>query len=201
MVEVNGHQALAPIDLQTIVGDLITAQFVYLYKLPVVKIEASTLATAIKGSKRKLDKTCQVELNCGGNEESRLFYVAHLSGWEMIGGKPALQNVRATISAGTAPLTIWPPGMDRFPLRMWRAIRVTDQNSDLLTVANSILARADELAVGAAPLGHQFNPDAEFAALIRKEIARELPPLRKINQKINIISRILLDTNLSTIRR
>ena len=33
----------------------------------------------------------------------------------------------------------------------------------------------------------QFNPVAEFATLFPKEIPRELPPLRKINHKINII--------------
>ena len=116
-----------------------------------------------------------------------MFYVAHLSGWDMILGKPALQDVRATISAGTAPVTIQPPGMDRFPLRMWRGNRITDQKSDLSTAANSILARADELAVRAAELDHQFNPIVEFATLFLKDIPRELPPLRKINHEINII--------------
>ena len=111
-VKVNGHPALALIDLQTIGGDLISAQFVYLYKLPVVKIEPKTLATAIKGSKGTVDKTCDVELNWGGYEETRMFYVAHLSGWDMILGKPALQDVRTTISAGRTPVTIQPAGMD-----------------------------------------------------------------------------------------
>ena len=118
-VKVNGHTALALIDLQTIGGDLISAQFVYLYKLLLVKIEPKTTATAIKGSKGTIDKTSEVEINWGGFEETRIFYVAHLSGWDMILGKPALQDVRATISAGTAPVTIQPPGMNRFPLRMW----------------------------------------------------------------------------------
>ena len=136
----NGNPALALIDLQTLGGDLISAQFVYLYKLPVVKIEPKTPATAIKGSKGTVDKTCAVELNWGGFEESRMFYVAHLSGWDMILGKPTLEDVRATISAGTALVTIQSPGMYRFPLRMWRGNRVTDQKSDLSTAANSILA-------------------------------------------------------------
>ena len=93
----NGHPALALIDLQPIGGDLISAQFVYLYKLPVVKIEAKTLTTAIKGYKGTVDKTCEVELKCGGYEETRKFYVAHLLGWDMILGTPVLQDVRATI--------------------------------------------------------------------------------------------------------
>ena len=37
-VQLNGHPALAQIDLQTIGGDLIGEQCVYLHKLPVVKI-------------------------------------------------------------------------------------------------------------------------------------------------------------------
>ena len=117
-VKLHSHPALTLIDLQTIGGDLISAQFVYLYKLPVDTIEPKTLATAIKGSQGTVDKTCEVELNWGGYEETRKFYVGHLSGWDMILGKPALQDVRATISAGTAPVIIQPPGMDRFPLCM-----------------------------------------------------------------------------------
>ena len=77
-VKVNGHLAPTLIDLQTIAGDLISAQFVYLYKLQVVKIESKTLATPIKGSKGTIDKTCEVELNWGGYEETRMFDVAHL---------------------------------------------------------------------------------------------------------------------------
>ena len=77
--------------------------------------------------------------------------------------------------------------MDRFPLRMWRGNRVSNQKSDLSTAAHSILARADELAVRAVELEDQFNPVVEFATLFPKEIPRELPPLRKINHKINVI--------------
>ena len=83
----------------------------------------------------------------------------------MILCKPALQDIRATISAGTALITIQPPGMDRFSLHMWRGNRVTDQKSNLSTAANSILTQGVELAVTAAELEDQFNPMAEFAAL------------------------------------
>ena len=108
----NGHPALALIDLQTIGEDLISSQFMYLYKLPVVKIEPKTLVTAIKVSNGTVGKTCDVEINWGGFEETRMFYVGHLSGWDMILGKPALQDVRTTISAGRTPVTIQPAGMD-----------------------------------------------------------------------------------------
>ena len=159
----------------------------YLYKSLVVKIEPKTLATSIKVSEGTVDKTCKAELNWRGYEETRMFYVVHLSGWVMILGKPALPDVRATISAGTEPVTIQPPGMDRFPLRMWRENPVTDEKSDLSTAANSILVRADELAVRAAELEDQFNPVVEFATLFPKEIPRELPPLQRINHKSNVI--------------
>ena len=113
-------------------------------------------------------------------------YVAHLSGWDMILGTPALLVVRATISPVTAPLTLQPTSMDWFCLRMWQGNRLTDQKSDLSTAANSILALADELAVRAVVLENRFNPVEEFAALIPKEIPRELPPRRQINHMIDI---------------
>ena len=105
-IKVNGHPALAVIDVQTIAGDLISAQLVYPYKLPIVKIETKTLATANKGSKRTVDKTCEVELIREGYQETRIFYVAYLSGWNIILSKHVLQDVRATIPAGTAPVTM-----------------------------------------------------------------------------------------------
>ena len=120
LVKVNGHLALVLIDLQTIGGDLISAQFVYLYKLPVVKIEPKTLVTAIKGSKATADKTCKVELNWGGYQETRMFCIAHLSGGDMILGKSALLNVRTTIPAGTATVSIQLASINRFYLCMRR---------------------------------------------------------------------------------
>ena len=117
-VKVNGHPALALLDLQTIAADIIRAQFVVLYDLPVVKIEAKAQATAIKGSQGTVAKTCEVELNWRGYQETRMFYVAHSCAWDRIHGKPALQDVRATISAGTTPVTIQLPCRYRSSLRM-----------------------------------------------------------------------------------
>ena len=135
----NSHPALALIDLQTIAGDLITAQYVYLYKLPLVKIGTKSLATAIKGSTASIDKTCEVDLNWGAYEETRMFHIAHLSGWDMINEQHALRDVRATISAGTTPVTSQPPDMHRLSLRMWRGNQVTVQQSHSFTAANCIL--------------------------------------------------------------
>ena len=127
----NGHPALVLIDLQTIRGDHLSAQFVYLYKLPVVKIKRKTLSTAMKVSKGTIDKTCEEELDWGGDEETCMIYVEHLLGWHMILGKPALRNILATISPGTEPVTMQPTGMYRFSLRMWGGNQVTDPKSDL----------------------------------------------------------------------
>ena len=95
--------------------------------------------------------------------------------------------MRATISAGTGPLNIQPPGIDRLSLRMWSGNPVTDKTSALSTAANSILARGNELVVRAVELENQFTPIAEFATRFRKEILRELNPLRKINYNMYLI--------------
>ena len=140
-------------------------------------MELKTLAITVKGSNGTIDKIYEVELNCGAYEETRIFYVAYLSGWDMIIRIPALQDVHATTSAGTAPVTIPRPGMNRFFLRMWRENRVTYQKPNLSTAANSILARPDELAVRAAQLEDQFHPVAECSTLFPKAISREPLPL------------------------
>ena len=106
----------------------------------------------------------------------------------MILDKPILYNVSATMAAVIAAVTILLPAMNRFPFHTWRGTLVTDQKSDLSTAAESILARADELAVRGAKLDNQVNAIAEFANLFAKEIARDLPPLLKIHSKINIIT-------------
>ena len=106
----------------------------------------------------------------------------------MILNKPILYNVSAPMAAGTAAVTIRLSGMDRFPLRTWRGTLVSDQKSDLSTASKSMLARADELAVRGAKPDNQVNAITEFANLFAKEIARDLPPLLNINNKINIIT-------------
>jgi len=79
-VKVNGHPALALLDLQTTGGDLINAQFVYLYDLFTYGIDKKSLNTAIKGSKGVIERPCDVQMNYGGYTETRTLYVAHLAG-------------------------------------------------------------------------------------------------------------------------
>jgi len=62
-VKVNGHPALALLDLQRTGGDLINAQFVYLYGLPTYGIDKKSLNTASKGSKVVKEKACDVQMD------------------------------------------------------------------------------------------------------------------------------------------
>jgi len=105
-VKVNGHPALALVDLQTTGGDLIKAQFVHLYGLPTYGIDKKSLNTVIKGSKGVIEKACDVQMDYRGYTETRTLYVAHLAGWDMILGKSALTALNALIPAGPKPITI-----------------------------------------------------------------------------------------------
>jgi len=62
-IKVNGHPALALVDLQTTGGDLINAQFVHLHGLPTYGIDKISLNTAIKGSKGVIEKACDVQMD------------------------------------------------------------------------------------------------------------------------------------------
>jgi len=56
-LKVNGHPALALVDLQTTGGDLINAQFVHLYGLPSYGIDKKSLNPAYKGSKGVIEQS------------------------------------------------------------------------------------------------------------------------------------------------
>jgi len=120
LVKVNGHPALALVDLQRTGGDLINAQFVHLYGLPTYGIDKKSLNPAFKGSKGVIEKACDVQMDYGGYMEIRTLYVTHLAGWDMILGKLALTALNALILAGPKPVTIQPEGMARFALQEWR---------------------------------------------------------------------------------
>jgi len=62
-VKVNGHPALALVDLQATGGDLINAQFVYLYGLTTYAMDKKSLNTGIKGSKGVIEKACDVQVD------------------------------------------------------------------------------------------------------------------------------------------
>jgi len=117
LVQVNCHPALALVDLQTTGGDLINAQFVHVYGLPTFGIDKKSLNTVIKGSKGLIEKACDVQIDYRGYTEIRTLYVAHLAGWDMILGKPALTPLNALILAGPKPVTIQPKRWHALHLR------------------------------------------------------------------------------------
>jgi len=119
-VKVNGHPGLALVDLQTTGGDLSNAQFVHLYGLPTYTIAKKSLNTTIKGSKDVIEKPSDVQIHYGGYTETRMLYVAHLAGWDIILCKAVLTALNALIPAGPKPVTIQPKGMARFALKDWR---------------------------------------------------------------------------------
>jgi len=190
-VKVNGHPALALVDLQTTGGDLINAQFVHLYGLPTYGIDKKSLNTAIKGSKGVIEKACDVQMDYGGYTETRTLYVAHLAGWDMILDKPALTALNALIPAGPKPVTIQPEGMARFALKEWRkaGLATGQVTSAALFIEDEVpeyLLPLCELMVSAMSLGEcrEFNPYVEFAQLFPATTPNELPPLRTINHRI-----------------
>jgi len=169
-VKVNGHPALALVDLQTTGGDLINAQFVHLYGLPTYRIDKKSLNTAIKGSKGVIETACDGQMDYGEYTESRMLYVAHLAGWDMILGKPAFTALNALISAGPKPVTIQPEGMACFALKKWRMAGLTtgQVTSAALTIEDEVsdyLLPLFEFMVSAMSLREirEFNPFFEFA--------------------------------------
>jgi len=62
-VKVNGHPALAFVDLQTNSGDLVNTQFVHLYGLPTYGIDKKSLHNEIKGSNGVIEKACDVQMD------------------------------------------------------------------------------------------------------------------------------------------
>jgi len=190
-VKVNGHPALALVDLQTTGGDLINAQFVHLYGLPTYGIDKKSLNTAIKGSKGVIEKACDVRMDYRGYTETRTLYVAHLAGWDMILGKPALTALNALIPAGPKPVTIQPEEMARFALKEWRKAglatgQVTSAALFIEDEAPHYLLPLFEFMVSAISLGEsgKFNPFVEFSQLFLATTPNELPPLRTINYRI-----------------
>ena len=49
----------------------------------------------IKGFQGMIDKECNIQLDWIGYLEERTFYVAHLSGWDIILVEPALYALKA----------------------------------------------------------------------------------------------------------
>ena len=191
-MKADGHPALALVDLQTQGGDLIDSKFVHLYYIPTRPSEKKTLSTAIKGSQGTIDKECTIQLDWIGYLEGRSFYVAHLSGWNMILEEPSLSAANVQISASKEPVTIQPPNMQRFPLTVWQKPRTQARlrSATIKITCEKVTdySNEDEVAIviASSKVAKQFNSVKEFPNLFPKTIPTELPPLRKVNHRINL---------------
>jgi len=138
-----------------------------------------------------IEKACDVQMDYGGYMETRMLYVAHLAGWDMILGQPALIALNALIPAGPKPVTIQPEGMARFALKEWRKAGLAEGHvtSAALTIEDEVsdyLLPLFEFMVSAMSLGEsrEFNPFVEFTQLFPATTPNELQPLRTINHRI-----------------
>jgi len=130
-------------------------------------------------------------MDYGGYTETRTLYVAHLAGWDMILGKPALTALNTLIPAGPKPGTIQTEGMARFVRKEWRkAVLATGQvTSAALTIEDEVsdyLLPLFEFMFSAISLGQSrsFNPFVEFAQLFAATTPNKLPLLKTINHRI-----------------
>jgi len=138
-----------------------------------------------------IEKACDVQMDYRGYTETTTLYVAHLAGWDMILGKPALTTLNALIPAGPKPVTIQPEGRARFALKEWRkaGLAMGQVTSAALFVEDEVpdyLLLLCQLMVSAMSLGEcrEFNPYVELAQLFPATTPNELPPLRTINHRI-----------------
>jgi len=130
-------------------------------------------------------------MDYGGHTETRRLYVGHLTGWDMILGKPALTTLNALIPAGPKPITIQPEWMAPFALKEWRkaglatgqvisaALSMEDKVSDYLLLLFEFMVSAMNIGEN-----REFNPFIEFAELFPATTPNGLPPLRTINDRI-----------------
>ena len=130
-------------------------------------------------------------MDYGGYTETRMLYVVHLAGWDMILGKPALTALNALIPAGPKPVTIQPVGMACFALKEWRkaGLATRQVTSAALLIEDEALdyfLPLFEFMVSAMSLreNREFNPFVEFAQLFPVTTPNELPPLRTISDRI-----------------
>jgi len=87
---------------------------------------------------------------------TRTLYIAHVAGWDMILGKPALTALNALIPAGPKPVTIPPEGMARFALKEWRkAGLATGQVTSASLVIEDEAARQSSTTLRIHGLSHE----------------------------------------------
>jgi len=138
-----------------------------------------------------IETASDVQMDYRGYTETRILYVGHLAGWDMILGQPALTGLNALIPAGLKPVTIQPERMARFAGKELRkpGLALGQVISTAFTIEDEVsehLVPLFEFMVSAINLGvsQEFNPFVDFTQLFRATTPNELPPLSPINHWI-----------------
>ena len=78
-LHINNQSVQGLIDMQTVGGDLISAQYCQLYNIPIKELTTSLqLDTTIKGSRSQVTKCAEVTLDWLGFQEPCVMYVTNL---------------------------------------------------------------------------------------------------------------------------
>jgi len=97
LIQINGKNAQALIDLSTMHRNLISNQFCDMCKIPIEKTDQKILGAAIKASKSYINAKAIVEVDLQDHKKTITFYVANLNEWNVMLGNPALTTLRAVM--------------------------------------------------------------------------------------------------------
>ena len=137
------------------------------------------------------DKECTIQFDCIRYIKEHIFYVEHLSGWDMIYGEPALSASYAQISASKEPVTTQPSHMQWFPPTVYQKPRTQASfrsgtiKMSCKEVSDYSDKDKDPMAIASSEVEKQFNSVKEFPHLFPKTIPTELLPLREVNHHID----------------
>jgi hypothetical protein len=170
VVLVNDQPVRALVDSGSL-GDLISTTIADQLKLRRSELqEPITLQLAVQGSRSKINHTVDVRFKYQDIEEKHTFFVANLSGYDMILGTSWL--LQHKVSVGLNPARVCIGSANALPLEGVATARI---------FANSTTLKADVLQAACEELMEYAKPICKTAA------ETGLPPLRAINHTIPLI--------------
>lgn len=170
VVLVNGHPVRALIDSGSL-GDLISTTVADQLQLRCEELsEPITLQLAVQGSRSKINHSVNVDFRYQEVHGPRTFFVANLSGYDMILGTSWLFQHQVTI--GLNPARVCIGSADSLPLQGIATARVHTHAMDV---------GADELQAARLELLEYAKPICQKAA------ETSLPPFRAINHTIPLV--------------
>jgi len=107
-ITINGYKAHVLLDPCTQGRDLISINFVTLFKLPLTQMEKKPLETASQGSRSPMTNKTIVLIKVQGYEEERTFYAAILRNWDAILGELGLKKLKAIMNIHDNRISIQP---------------------------------------------------------------------------------------------